>query len=113
MLEVFFLHSDTDFYNSSGEPILPSTADAAATKGLHRYTSLFGWPMRPTKLRFVVASARSPEARIPMCPPRQGPQQGGPMTAPASRKVSMIPSLLACFKMVGDAGMTIRRRPFA
>ncbi len=48
-----------------------------------------------------------------MWPPRQGPQQGGPTTAPASRKVSTRPSFVASFRMVGDAGMTIRRRPFA
>ena len=51
---------------SLGGVILPVIADAAATAGLQRYISLFGCPIRPTKLRFVVVSALSPSASIPM-----------------------------------------------
>ena len=54
----------------------PASAEAAATAGLARTTSLFVCPMRPTKFRLVVATARSPAAMTPICPPRQGPQVG-------------------------------------
>src|SRR4030066_1621631 len=45
---------------SSGLPILPSIALAAATAGLARYTSDLVLPILPTKLRFVVGRQRSP-----------------------------------------------------
>lgn len=45
-------------------------AEAAATAGLARMISLPVWPMRPTKLRLVVETARSPSARTPQKPPR-------------------------------------------
>ena len=38
---------------------------AAATAGEHRYTSAFGLPIRPLKLRFVVESATSPVPSAP------------------------------------------------
>ena len=66
------------YLTSSGWLIRPVTALAAATAGEPRYTSLRGCPMRPTKLRLVVDTARSPSARTPMLPPMQGPQVGGP-----------------------------------
>ncbi len=66
---------------------MPVMADAAATAGEQRYTSEEGWPIRPTKFRLVVASARSPAASIPMCPPRQGPQVGVETLHPASTKM--------------------------
>lgn len=52
--------------SSSGSLIFPVTAEAAATEGLARYTSDSICPIRPTKLRFVVDTARSPAARIPI-----------------------------------------------
>ena len=64
-------------------------ADAAATAGLAKTTSLLVWPMRPTKLRLVVETARSPSARTPQKPPRHGPQVGMVKIAPASMKISM------------------------
>ena len=45
---------------SSGVQMVPFTAEAAATAGEARTTSLFTWPMRPTKFRLVVEIARSP-----------------------------------------------------
>ena len=51
---------------SDGWLILPVTALAAATAGLARYISESTCPIRPTKLRFVVDTARSPAAKIPM-----------------------------------------------
>ena len=48
------------------------------------------------KSRFVVATARSPLARIPMCPPRQGPHVGVEKAAPAVTNVSISPSRIAC-----------------
>ncbi len=42
--------------------------------------------MRPMKFRFVVATARSPAARMPRCPPRQGPHDDGPTAHPARMK---------------------------
>ena len=44
----------------------PVSALAAAVAGLARYTSLFTWPMRPTKLRLVVEMHYSTSARMPM-----------------------------------------------
>ena len=44
--------------------------------GLARYTSLFGCPILPTKFRLVVDMDRSPAARMPIWPPRHGPQVG-------------------------------------
>ena len=70
----------------------PFTAEAAATAGLARMTSLFTWPMRPTKFRLVVATARSPSHMQPMWPPRQGPQVGVETAQPASMKISVRPS---------------------
>jgi len=46
-------------------------------------TSLVTWPIRPTKLRLVVETVRSPSAITPMCPPRQGPQVGVETAQPA------------------------------
>ena len=71
---------------SFGSVINPVRALAAAVRGLARYTSLSTWPMRPTKFRLVVETHRYPAARIPMYPPRQGPQVGVETTAPASMK---------------------------
>src|SRR5450759_511192 len=93
---------------SSGSAMCPATAVAAATAGEARYTSEDGSPMRPTKLRLVVATARSPAARIPMCPPRQGPQVGVETAAPASTKMSNRPSCMASRQIRCVAGMTMR-----
>ena len=55
--------------------------------GLARYTSLdLHRPIRPTKLRFVVETHLSCAARIPIYPPRHGPQVGVLTTAPASNE---------------------------
>ena len=70
-------------------------ADAAATAGLAKTTSLLVWPMRPTKLRFVVETARSPAHITPICPPRQGPQVGVETAQPAVINVSTRPSCIA------------------
>ena len=61
-----------------------------------RYTSEEVCPILPTKLRLVVATALSPSASIPICPPRQGPQVGVLTTAPADTNVSKSPSFKAC-----------------
>ena len=74
----------------------PATALAAATAGPLRYTSLDGCPILPVKLRFVVASARSPAASTPMCPPRHGPQVGVETAPSASTNVPSSPSARAC-----------------
>ena len=58
-------------------------------------TSEVTWPMRPTKLRLVVETVRSPSAMTPMWPPRQGPQVGVETAQPASIKVWMRPSCMA------------------
>ena len=70
------------YKTSFGPEIFPVTALAAATYGLARYTSLVTSPIRPTKLRFVVETHLSCAARIPMYPPRHGPQVGVLTTAP-------------------------------
>ena len=44
----------------------PVMADAAATAGLARMISELTGPMRPTKLRLVVETARSPSASTPI-----------------------------------------------
>ena len=54
----------------------PLSALAATVSGDARYTSESGDPMRPRKLRLVVEMHRSPAARMPWCPPRQGRIQG-------------------------------------
>ena len=72
--------------SSAGAEIFPVMALAAATAGLARYTSESTCPMRPTKFRLVVEIHLSPAARIPMYPPRHGPQVGVLTTAPASIK---------------------------
>lgn len=56
--------------------MMPATAEAAATAGLAKMISELTGPMRPTKFRFVVETARSPSASTPIWPPRQGPQVG-------------------------------------
>ena len=68
---------------SLGSVTFPVIALAAAVAGLARYTSLFGSPIRPTKLRLVVLMHFSPAARIPMNPPKHAPQVGALMTQPA------------------------------
>ena len=45
---------------------------------------------------FVVDNALSPFAKIPICPPKHGPQVGVETTAPASIKSLTIPSSKAC-----------------
>ena len=69
---------------------------AAAMAGLARYTSESTCPIRPTKFLFVVEMQRSPSARIPIYPPRHGPQVGVLTTAPASIKIFKSPSSIAC-----------------
>ena len=85
------------------------TAEAAATAGEARMTSLPVWPMRPTKLRFVVETQRSPSASTPQWPPRQGPQVGMVKIAPASTKTSTSPSLIACLTTCCVPGITMQR----
>src|SRR5699024_7605241 len=94
----FCLHCSLPPYNpsSSGAEIFPVTALAAATAGLARYTSESTWPIRPTKFRLVVEIHLSPSARIPIYPPRHGPQVGVDTTAPASIKIFSSPSSSAC-----------------
>jgi hypothetical protein len=66
---------------------LPLSALAAAVAGLARYTSLFGLPILPTKLRLVVLMHFSPEARMPIKPPKHAPQVGAEITQPALEDV--------------------------
>ena len=47
------------------------------------------WPILPTKFLFEVETALSPFARIPICPPRQGPHVGVETMAPASINISV------------------------
>jgi len=85
-----------DIYSSSqGPAILPSTALAAATAGLARYTSDLTWPILPMKLRLVVDIHLSPAASTPICPPRQGPQVGVLTAAQALINISISPYLSA------------------
>ena len=84
-------------------------AEAAATAGLARMISLPVWPMRPTKLRFVVDTARSPSASTPQKPPRHGPQVGMVKMAPASMKMSTRPSSRQVFTTCCVPGMTMQR----
>ncbi len=82
-------------YKKSGCVILPVIADAAATAGFDKYTKDFGLPILPIKFRLVVASATSPSVKIPMCPPRHGPQVGVENTPPALTNISAKPSFAA------------------
>jgi len=52
--------------------------------------------MRPLKFRFVVVSARSPDASTPVPPPKQAPQVGVETIAPAATNTSSRPSASAC-----------------
>ena len=72
----------------------PATAEAAATAGEARYISDSVWPILPTKFLFEVETALSPFARIPIWPPRQGPQVGVETIAPASMNISVSPSFM-------------------
>ena len=57
------------FYRNAiniGFPILECPEAAAATAGLARMISELTGPMRPTKLRLVVETARSPSASTPI-----------------------------------------------
>ena len=82
---------------SDGWLILPVTALAAATAGLARYISESTCPIRPTKFLLVVDTHLSPSARIPIYPPRHGPQVGVLTTAPALINVCTRPSSIAYF----------------
>ena len=83
------------YITSAGPEIFPVMALAAATAGLARYTSESTCPIRPTKLRFVVDTQRSPSASTPIYPPRHGPQVGVLTIAPASIKILRSPSSMA------------------
>ena len=96
-----------------GSATQPATAEAAATAGEAKMTSLVTWPIRPTKLRLVVETVRSPSAITPMCPPRQGPQVGVETAQPAWMKVWISPSFMAWSTMSWVAGMTMQRTPSA
>ena len=80
---------------NSGDVINPFIADAAATAGLDKYTSLSICPILPVKFLFVVEMALSPAASIPICPPKHGPHVGGETIAPELRNFSINPSLNA------------------
>ena len=71
--------------------------------------SLPVWPMRPTKLRLVVETARSPSASTPQKPPRHGPQVGMVKMAPASMKISTRPSERQVLTTCCVPGMTMQR----
>src|SRR6478735_4531950 len=77
---------------TSGWTSSPATAAAAATHAFARYTPASGDPMRPRKFRFVVATAFSPGARMPLEPPKHAPQVGVETIAPASTNRSSRPS---------------------
>src|SRR6185312_6278454 len=86
---------DDHALSSPGSMISPATAEAAATYALARCTSASREPIRPRKLRLVVAIARSPAPSTPMPPPKQAPQVGVETIAPASTNRSNRPSLKA------------------
>ena len=65
--------------------------------------------MRPRKLRFVVATAFSPAARMPFEPPKHAPQVGVETIAPASTNRSSRPSAAASRQIACVAGTTIAR----
>ena len=67
----------------------PVSADAATTLELDKYTDEAGSPILPLKFLFVVEMQDSPSDNTPICPPRQGPQPGLQMIAPALMNVSM------------------------
>ena len=60
----------------------PFTMLAATVAGLTRYIRA-SEPMRPGKFRLVLVMQTSPGARMPSCAPRQAPQPGVVMVAPA------------------------------
>ena len=57
---------------------------AATVAGLARYIFASVEPMRPGKLRLVLVMQTSPGASMPSWAPRQAPQPGVDMVAPAS-----------------------------
>ena len=69
--------------------------EATATGTPLSITSDSGSPIRPTKFLFVVETHFSPLASIPMCPPKQGPQVGAEIIAPASINIFINPSFKA------------------
>src|SRR5262249_7839481 len=96
---------------SRGSPIRPATAAAATATGGARAMPAVGLRSRPRKLRFIEALPTSPSLGTPNPIPGQGPQPGGPRTAPASRKVWRMPSAMASSRTCRDAGIKRRRTP--
>ena len=93
---------------------LAAIALAAATAGLARYTSDFGSaPCDRRSCGWWWPAARSPFARMPMCPPRQGPQVGVLDGAARLHEDLEQPSLIACRYTSWDAGMTMQAHPGA
>src|SRR3989338_2224843 len=65
--------------------------------------------MRPTKFLFVVAIERSPAAKIPICPPKQGPHVGVETAQPDLMNISIKPSSIACKYVACVAGKIMQR----
>ena len=83
-------------YKSFGLVITPVIAEAATTFEFDKYTEDLGSPILPLKFLFVVDMQLSPSLNTPICPPRQGPQPGLQIIAPASMNVSIYPSSIDC-----------------
>jgi len=82
-------------YKSFGFVITPVIAEAATTLEFDKYTEDLGSPILPLKFLFVVEMQLSPSLSTPMWPPRQGPQPGLQIIAPASMNVSIYPKCIA------------------
>jgi hypothetical protein len=81
---------------SRGSVIRPVSMEAATVAGEARYIKALLLPMRPLKLRLAVEITFSPSDGTPLWVPTQGPQPGVTTAAPASTKVSIKPSRMAC-----------------
>ena len=90
----------------------PVTAAATADCGLARCVRAPG-PWRPTKLRFVVETDRSPGGTASPFAARHIEQPGRRHSNPASRKISSRPSASAARLVSSEPGTTHARTPGA
>ena len=72
-----------------------------------------GLPMRPWKLRLAVERHTSPSPSTPSWTPKQAPQPGAVMVAPASRRVANVPSAMPCWRISRELGVQTSRTPGA